>query len=123
MKYTKEQLQGMSNKDVNIALARILLDKQGAPYHLSDTVTLTKLEKLRDDKFDDAIEVVCGFGFRLDYCNTPNDIMPLAFEYNIGLQPARNQWQAFSATADFYDDESPLRAIACCLILVLQEGK
>ena len=127
MKYTKEQLQAMSNKDVTIALARLLLDKHGAPYFLNDTVTVTKLEEIRGDTHPDAIEVVCGFSFRLDYCNTPNDIMPLAFKHGIWIQSVDGRdgryWTAGANTYHAFQHDNPLRAIACCLILVLQGEK
>lgn len=125
---TKEQLQAMSDKEINTALATLVFDAQGAPYVINQTVTLGKMDKMRQDclgyeLYPHAIDVICGFGMRIDYCNTPNDIMPLAFERKIGLQPAGKNWQAFAATADFYDDKKPLRAIACCLILALQGEK
>lgn len=94
MKYTKEQLQAMSDFDVN--------------------KVLTKL--------------ITGYGLPasccLDYCNTPNDIMPLAFEYELNIHKTRcgdPEWMCSSRTNRYYEDLNPLRAIACCLILVLQE--
>ena len=144
----KEQLQGVSDKEINTALATLVFDAQGAPYTISKTVTLSKMDKLRQDclgyeLYPNAIDVICGFGMRLDYCNTPNDIMPLAFEHGVSLLHFDDVSVAFSRFrhVDVFSDDicrcggleigadhvfinkNTLRAIACCLILVLQEGK
>lgn len=57
-----------------------------------------------------------------DYCNNPSDIMPLVFEHGVSLscREILDDWLAHTALAD-YQDTNPLRAAACCLILVLQE--
>ena len=102
-KLTKKQLQGMSD----IQILRKLYELLGFEVHeyvFEEVITIRSGDKVTTAEL------------------SPNDIMPLAFEYKIGLQPARSEWQAFAATSDFYDDTNPLRAIACCLILVLQEG-
>lgn len=141
MKYTKEQLQAMSDKEINTALATLVFDSQGAPYVINQKVTLNKVDKLRQDclgheLYPHAIDVVCGFGMRIDYCNTPNDIMPLAFANEISIVCERKKdgtpayvtvvgvenvigWREFSGP--LFADINPLRAIACCLILALQE--
>lgn len=137
MKYTKEQLQEMSDKEINTALATLVFDAQGAPYVINQTVTLSKMDKMRQDclgyeLYPHAIDVICGFGMRTDYCNNPSDIMPLAFEYAIGVEvnPIRTEWLARTCDISMssmsficYIDKKPLRAIACCLILVLQGEK
>lgn len=114
-KLTKEQLQGMSDFGVNMLLAEMLGVLEVPPANAPTEGVGDKLfyRNLHGDYCE------CHPG----YCDSPNDIMPLAFEHKIGLRPARSEWQAFAATADFYNDENPIRAIACCLILVLQEGK
>lgn len=131
-KLTKEQLQAMSDKQINTALATLVFDAQGAPYVINQTVTLGKLDKLRQDclgyeLYPHAIDVICGFGMRIDYCNTPNDIMPLAFEHSVSLIKMLSGWRACTNNGiyvvHFFDDENPLRAVVCCLILVLQEWK
>lgn len=132
MKYTKEQLQAMSDKEINTALATLVFDAQGAPYVINQTVALGKMDKLRQDclgyeLYPHAIDVICGFGMRIDYCNTPNDIMPLAFEYGVEYKklPLTQKFAADSPS-DYHSrcvNENPLRAIACCLILVLQGEK
>lgn len=107
---TKEQLQAMSDFDVTLALAKL--------------VCKTHITYTRGDG-----EMVCVDNMKVDYCNTPNDIMPLAFEHRIQLMPFQDcvgtDWfadQIFNSSPDSaYSDTNPLRAIACCLILVLQE--
>lgn len=108
---TKEQLQAMSDFEVNSTLADFINVKW-------------QISAVDDECLMVGAEV-------LDYCNTPNDIMPLAFEHGISVIKADNNnlWLAMSAADGesvfrqseiMVQDESPLRAIACCLILVLQ---
>lgn len=118
--YSKEQLAAMSDLEINKALATLLLDMQGAPYKFVETVP-SAFEALRGADLSNVISVVCGFGFRLDYCNDWNHVMNLAVEYRIRISPYMDIWCAdFIATGQSYFDKNPLRAIACCLILVLQ---
>lgn len=113
---TKEQLQAMSDFEVNKALAVLLgfklsnwLNNNYGHYEVEGTSLISPVR---------------------NYCNTPNDIMPLAFEYAIGIEinPIRTEWLARTCDISMsnmnfrcYVDKNPLRAIACCLILVLQE--
>lgn len=126
MKYTTQQLQAMSDYEVNKALAKKLLDKQGAPYNFVETKP-TKLEDLRGTDLSKVVSVVCGFGFRLDYCNNPNDVMPLAFERGIKLDcvacPAGSGFVYYAKSYDGKlqsDYDSVCRAIAC-LILMMED--
>lgn len=48
-KLTKEQLQVMSDKEINITLATLVFDAQGALYAINQKVTLSKADKLRQD--------------------------------------------------------------------------
>lgn len=117
---TKEQLQVMSDFEVNKALAelvghKIQFDSGSSIYVSHDGV----------------------HGCYVNYCNIPNDIMPLAFEHGINFDDGELlSFYYFTAyTTLNYDDitgavinancyfvdKNPLRAIACCLILVLQE--
>jgi len=61
------------------------------------------------------------------YCTFAGDIMPLAFEHDISLIKMLSGWRACTNNGiyvvHYFDDESPLRAIVCCLILVLQAQK
>ena len=112
MKYTKEQLYGMSDLEVTEVIAK-------------------KLGMEIITQSDDS--VVCGHaGLRStvagrNYCTNWNDIMPLAVEHNVALAPHSDSWEAFTLQKNWqvvdmqYMDKSPQRAIACCLILVLQE--
>lgn len=130
---TKEQLQAMSDKEINTALATMVFDAQGSPYVINQAVTLGKMDKLRQDclgyeLYPHAIDVICGFGMRIDYCNTPNDIMPLAFERGVTVKcvacPAGSGFANYAESygGEFHTDyDKPCRAAAICLILVLQE--
>lgn len=130
MKYTKEQLQEMSDFEVNKALAAMLGALKEPP---AGHVTEVNEDALC---YRGGID---GNYFRLHerYCSDVESIMPLAFEHKISLvfncvycEPV--MWEAVKGAhlgihdGDFlydmvYPDTSPLRAIACCLILVLQE--
>ena len=110
MTYTTQQLQAMSDFEVNKALCiKLGHDVSGISEQrnmMTDAVT--------------------------DYCNNPNDIMPLAFERGISIIKDHDVEQYYACNAfddrnyDFayrqyaYFDTNPLRAIAC-LILMMDE--
>lgn len=117
MKYTKEQLQAMSDFEVNKALCTLLGKDVSGICELRNQMT----------------------GAVTDYCNTPNDIMPLAFEYGVVINKAEDiedieddegckGWVASGGVYSWMDelctygeayfDENPLRAIACCLLMM-----
>jgi hypothetical protein len=107
MKYTKEQLEGMHNDEVSKLLCASLgFNVQN--FVFEGVVTIEQVGKV--STFD-----------MMDW----NDIMPLAVEHNLTLQNVvgrgGNYWMAGPNTYHHYCDSSPQRAIACCLILVLQE--
>lgn len=58
-------------------------------------------------------------------CQRWCDLMPLAVEHGVWLQSIDSgddaRWTAGANTYFSVTDKSPQRAIACCLILVLQE--
>lgn len=127
MAYTKQQLDMMSNKEINIALAKMLMDRQGAPYSINENPRLSKLDKFRQDSLGkqlhpDSIDVICGFAIRVDYCNNWNDIMPLAIECGISLFTLNGSWQAVSGKSkgisEDFQYKSPQRAIACHLLMM-----
>lgn len=105
MKYTKEQLQGMSD----LSLLRTLHESLGFEvyeYEFHGVITIQKGLKVTTAEL------------------TPSDIMPLAFEYELNIHKlhyGRPIWVCSSRTGKYIESENPLRAIACCLILVLQE--
>lgn len=112
---TKKQLQSMSDFEVNKFLAELLGKK--VEQHSIFNVGLQWC-------------FVDGEGnlYRMsNYCNTPNDIIPLAFEHRVHVGPDKDIWYAIhdaSITSEILievEGANPLRAIACCLILVLQE--
>lgn len=119
MNYTKEQLQGMSDTQILKRLYQ-LLGYTVIDYEYQEVITI------RDGKKVTTAELCC------------DDIMPLAFEYGISFISLSDGYMA-SKCEDIYMEESyrsirfcdpgdmefadknPLRAIACCLILVLQD--
>lgn len=121
MKYTKEQLQEMSDLDINKALAVLSgwrLDN-GQNNELSSALVVRK--------HCDGITRTA-----VDYCNNWNDVMPLALVHNLDIE--LREFESTAATdihelAEFgkcnrwFSDGNPQRAMACCLILVLQESK
>ena len=114
MKYTKEQLEGMNNLEINECLHKTLnrwINIGGRATWMLDDDIITQSES--------------GHIAEVNYCKNWNDIMPLAVEHNLTLQNVvgrgGNYWMAGPNTYHHYCDSSPQRAIACCLILVLQE--
>lgn len=118
MKYTKEQLQAMSDFEVNKALAELIFNNV---HSVSQNSSVQDVVVFADKGAGDIVAVAI-----VDYCNTPNDIMPLAFEHDIAyLKTYKTAYCKIDGQKhkQHYTDESPLRAIACCLILVLQGEK
>jgi hypothetical protein len=117
MKHTKEQLRQMSDFERNKLLAK-LVDPNARVYRSiegSDGITIDGSDYCR---------------IMIDYCNAWNDIMPLAIEYGIMYEISENRLgerlvRAFNidkTTITPWTAISPQRAIASCLIMVL-EGK
>lgn len=110
-KLTKEQLHGVSDFEVNKALCTLVGKDVSGICELRNQMT----------------------GAVNDYCSTPNDIMPLAFEHLVNVQwfMDSKEVRAYthsgkSVTVSYQRtsrQQAALRAHACCLILVLQEGK
>ena len=113
-KLTKEQMHGMSD----IQILRKLYELLGFEVHeyvFGEVITIRSGDKVTTAEL------------------SPNDIMPLQIEHKVSINycPHLHAWTASawkqtgkmeSTMIDSYRcDESPLRAIACCLILVLQE--
>lgn len=107
MTYTTQQLQAMTNPEINREIA-------------------AKYFGYPEDK-DIAKRINSG---AIDYCNNPNDIIPLAFERGICLvspaSPRVKKWTASYTTGggkwpvdDFvFADTNPLRAIACLILMM-----
>ena len=112
MKYTKEQLQDMNDAQINIALAELL--GFNLAYH-----------SMRDIGRMLVIEEIDGGLSRIpDYCNNWNDVMPLAIEHDVAyLKTYKAAYCGMDGSwyKKHCADNKPQRAIACCLILVLQE--
>lgn len=87
---------------------------------------LTK-ERLDEISFDDVLDQLSKLtGSYIYRYNTYEDIMSLAFAHHLTMHYVDNgyehKWFATKPyTPEHYHDADPLRAIACCLILVLQE--
>ncbi len=125
MKYTKEQLDGMHNDDISKLLCA-LLGFNVQNFVFEGVVTIEQMGKV--STFD-----------MMDW----SDIMPLAVEHGVLLGhsdwfdcysfASMGKFVAHESKADinhdmiisdschWFSDNIPQRAIACCLILVLQE--
>jgi hypothetical protein len=118
MTYTTQQLQAMEDADINEAIHKALdrwINEDGQITYMLGNSVIYQNEG--------------GLTVSTNYCNNLNDIMPLAFELLIAIEP---EAQAFTdkvsgnwIATDFnikhqYIDKSPLRAIAC-LILMMEE--
>lgn len=109
MTYTAQQLHAMSDFERNKAIALKLYPNA------------TVVRSMHDDE---SVTIIVAGEFTkimVDYCNNPNDIMPLAFERKIGVDFI----DGFGWTAEyFYSDisfscyDKPLRAIACLLLMM-----
>lgn len=113
MTYTTQQLQAMSNHEINCALAvKLNVD------HYTATGLLFTAKKHDGDN-------VFSISGVTDYCNSPNDIMPLAFDRGIKLDcvacPAGSGFVYYAKSYDGElqsDYDSACRAIACLLLLM-----
>lgn len=106
MKHTREQLDGMSDLEITEIVAKNL----GM--------------EIINHSYD---AVMCGYtGMRStvadrNYCNNWNDIMPLAVEHGVVFIQINGTYYAeHRTTKEFFANESPQRAIACCLVMVLE---
>lgn len=126
MKHTPESLAGLSNAEVNKALAELLGKK--IEQH---SIVGIGLQWCVVDENNDLHRIK-------DYCNNPSDVMPLVFEHGISLIKVIDGYvaikydcyidigchedvQGICADGLQFGHSNPLRAAACCLILVLQE--
>lgn len=107
-KLTKEQLQAMSDMQALRNLYE-LLGFEVHEYEFEGVITIQKWNKVTTAEL------------------LPNDIMPMAFEHSVSLIKMLSGWRACTNNGIYvvhsFDDENPLRAVVCCLILVLQEQK
>lgn len=116
MKHTTESLAAMSDFDRNEVLAELLGLQIAEEQHFN---------------FGDRLESALFIGNPkdlsvVDYCSNPSDVMPLVFENKLSIVWAdvgTDEWLAGSMSYHRFYDTNPLRAAACCLILVLQEEK
>ena len=109
MKFTKEHLRDMNTTEINTTLAR-LLDFNLQWHSMKDIGRILVVEES-----DGNLSRIP------DYCNNPSDIIPLAFEYRVSIEWFSDGRCLVSTNTEVYQSTNPLRAIACCLILVLQE--
>jgi hypothetical protein len=106
MKYTKEQLSGMSDFELSKAICLLV------GYDVSGVTE-------QQNSMSGAVP---------EFLDDWECIMPLAVEHGVALAPNSDSWTAFTLQKNWqvvdmqYMDKSPQRAIACCLIMVLEEA-
>jgi hypothetical protein len=108
MKHTREQLDGMSKQEINKLIAKLTAKKYST--------------------WSEAVDYAVIDGLQFDF-EKWQDIMPMAFEYGICVY-AKNKmaWvETIESCGDVLFDHviesaSPQRAIACCLIMVLESS-
>lgn len=112
MKHTPESLAAMSDFERSKALSELLGWDVLSCNQLTSDVVVRK----------SPIDRPCSFD-----CNNPSDVMPLVFENKLSMEYVvyrdSGYWFVGANTYLSFDDDNPLRAAACCLILVLQEKK
>ena len=102
MKHTREQLSVMSDFEVNKTLCLLLgFDVSGVTEQRNQMI--------------DAVP---------NFCEDWSRLMPLAVEYDVGVYPLMHTngetWMASFDKCKRFEHQSPQRAIACCLIMVLE---
>lgn len=125
MKHSKEELEAMSDFDINVIMAHIIysnLSGQDFTKHLAV-------------KYSSENSCECIYylgGEPLDYCNNPLDMMHLVFDLGIELSPLFcGEWSASHIDNYTYEqepvydsfqavDSNPLRAAAIVYILIKQ---
>lgn len=100
MRYTKQQLQSMSDFEINKALCiKLGYDVTGVTEQINYMTNAVA-----------------------DFCHQWHLIMNLATMYTIALEPVDSvnnlTWVAGANTYFGFTDKSPQRAIACCLLLM-----
>ena len=113
MKHTREQLDGMSDSEINKRIMVLL------GYELSNWL---------NDNFGHYKHGESTIAKVIDYCQKWESIMPLAVEHGITLKrvacPAGSGFAHYAESycGLYHTDyiEPPQRAIACCLIMVLE---
>lgn len=121
MSYTREQLEKMSYAEINVDLhCKILGEPWGRFAEVSDSLKHLCLHDAAGNPYFEDVP---------DYCNSWEDIMPLAVEYDVVW--VKSQLTAFANIdwdRDYFDFshsykcDKPQRAIACCL-LMMEIGK
>lgn len=104
----------MSHDEINFCIAEIKIKSDEWVERDSDGVFIC----------NKAYRSQCINKVKVDYCNNPSDIMPIAIENKITLSPCAisDSWFA-SCKLDVnlkfeieFDDENPYRAIAICIL-------
>lgn len=112
MTYTREQLERMSDAELNVDLHCMIL---GEPWQrfaaVSDSLKQLCLHDAAGNPYFEDVP---------NYCNSWNDIMPLAVKNVIAIEPVDGglTWIAGANTYFRFVDKSPQRAIACCLLMM-----
>jgi hypothetical protein len=117
----KEQLEAMSDLDINIKVANATYRNLGGRDY---TQYLS-----RHHSQEQGCEVISYCGSELDYCNSPSDMMPLVFEAGITVGTYDDEHFAFSGfEGGVYEEcwsnmiynDNPLRAAA--IVYLLMQG-
>lgn len=118
--YTKERLNEMGELEKNIAVAEklcpnaTLIEKYKHIFQVGTTEGEKELYKqLHPEEFKDSLVMICHYDLCqvVDYCNAPNDIMPIAFEYGITLAShmSVDEWDAY-ASGYFVDHDHTIQS-------------
>ncbi len=119
MTYTQEQLEGMSDGEIN----KLVCEVKGLMLHAHQE----RWEKLREESVI-AQDWLTGRFVEFDYCNSPSDMWPLFLETKISIiEPDIEDGKAEYGVGSIYQASSvmvahanPLRAAAIVYILVKQ---
>ena len=118
MTYTKEQLEAMSDFEINKALLLKVIEEDSLPvvwfsgvrfYSENERIFKSWLEVNDFGRYEEKEEI--------DYCENWSDIMPLAVEHGIDYCKYEGGFVASNDRFGFYG-ESLQRAIACCLLVM-----
>ena len=123
-KYTQEQLEKMSDFEINLAVAEADIGRDN--FVVQDGLIIKHLSSDAECKMIILTKVI-------NYCSNPSDIMPLAFGADISL--IKDKGAHFYCAVSGYDDrnndfarsdsghvhnKNPLRAIAIVYLLIKQ---
>lgn len=111
MSYTQEQLKGMSDLEIEMALAAML----GVEYHLSPSDSRNKTDQWIFATDGDTTNLP-------NYCTDWSVTGPLMVEYGIGINKLKCENNWIATEGDVYArNPNPLRAV-CEVILMMEKA-